>query len=34
LGGFFRGVRMAVIKNSVGSMVFFTGIENISKRVK
>jgi hypothetical protein len=27
--GFFRGTNVAIIKNGVGSAVFFTGLQNI-----
>lgn len=30
--GFFRGAHIAAAKNSLSCVVFFTGIENISKK--
>lgn len=32
--GFFRGVPIAVAKNIVSATVFFTGIENLTKKTK
>ncbi len=32
--GFFRGVPIAIAKNTVSATVFFTGIENLTKKTK
>jgi hypothetical protein len=31
LMGFFRGVPIAVAKNTLSAMIFFSGIDNLSK---